>query len=104
MNIVLVHSILGLQPFESPAPTAGSFGGVTELRFFLPYQAFTKAHLRGQEISDGVVTVSSAKWGIFDPHLWPGDHADEIGHDLDLPISKPDAVTQDRYEQIVLRF
>jgi len=61
-------------------------------------------HVRGREVSDGVVTVSSATWGTFDPNLWPGDHADEIGHDLDRPLKMPDADTLHRYERIVLRF
>jgi len=73
-------------------------------RFFLPYHAFINVHSQGKELSDGVVAVSSAKWGIFDPNLWPGDHADEIGHNLDSPFTKPDEDTLRRYEQIVLRF
>ncbi|MDZ7288559.1 MAG: hypothetical protein ONB44_02355 [candidate division KSB1 bacterium] len=35
------------------------------------------------EENDGLVTVASAQWGTFDSDLWPADHADEIGHDLD---------------------
>ena len=34
------------------------------------------------EDNDGLVSLSSASWGIG-PELWPTDHADEIGHDLD---------------------
>lgn len=82
----------------------GRAGLVPTSRFFLPYYEFIKAHVRGREVSDGVVTVSSAMWGTFDPNLWPGDHADEIGHDLDLPLHMPDTDTLHRYEQIVLRF
>ena len=82
----------------------GRAGPVPTSRFFLPYYEFIKAQVRGREVSDGVVTVSSAMWGTFDPNLWPGDHADEIGHDLDRPLDIPDADTLQRYERIVLRF
>lgn len=34
------------------------------------------------EDNDGLVTLSSAIWGTG-PELWPADHLDEIGHDLD---------------------
>jgi triacylglycerol lipase len=34
------------------------------------------------EDNDGLVAISSASWGL-DPEIWPADHADEIGHDLD---------------------
>jgi triacylglycerol lipase len=34
------------------------------------------------EDNDGLVSLSSATWGTG-PELWPADHADEIGHDLD---------------------
>jgi triacylglycerol lipase len=34
------------------------------------------------EDNDGLVTLSSASWGDG-PELWPADHADEIGHDID---------------------
>ena len=63
-----------------------------------------KAHSKDRELSDGVVAVSSAKWGIFDPNLWLGDHADEIGHNLDQPLGEPEADTLQRYEQMVMRF
>ena len=82
----------------------GRAGLVPTSRFFLPYYEFIKAQVRGREVSDGMVAVSSAMWGTFDPNLWPGDHADEIGHDLDRPFTKPDPDTLHRYEQIVLRF
>ena len=82
----------------------GRSGLIPTSRFFLPYYEFIKVHSRGKELSDGVVTVSSAQWGTFDTDLWPGDHADEIGHDLDSPIRQPDKPTLDRYEKIVLQF
>ena len=34
------------------------------------------------EVNDGLVALGSETWGIG-PELWPADHADEIGHDLD---------------------
>lgn len=34
------------------------------------------------EDNDGLVTLGSATWGDG-PELWPADHADEIGHDID---------------------
>lgn len=82
----------------------GRAGLVPTSGFFLPYYEFIKAHVRGREVSDGVVAVSSAIWGTFDSNLWPGDHADEIGHDLDRPLATPPDETLDRYERIVLRF
>jgi hypothetical protein len=82
----------------------GRTGLVPTSNFFLPYYEFIKAHVRGREVSDGVVAVSSAMWGTFDPNLWPGDHADEIGHDLDRPLAMPDAETLQRFERIVFRF
>lgn len=56
------------------------------------------------EDNDGLVTLSSATWGDG-PELWPADHADEIGHDIDhgfqtLP-SNFDCL--ERYEVIVTR-
>jgi triacylglycerol lipase len=82
----------------------GRAGLVPTSNFFLPYYEFIKAHVRGREVSDGVVAVSSAMWGTFDPNLWPGDHADEIGHDLDRPLAMPKAETLQRFERIVFRF
>jgi triacylglycerol lipase len=37
------------------------------------------------EPNDGLVSHSSATWGDG-PELWPADHADEIGHNLDLGL------------------
>lgn len=34
------------------------------------------------EDNDGLVSLSSAAWGEG-PELWPADHLDEVGHDLD---------------------
>lgn len=41
------------------------------------------------EDNDGLVSLSSATWGSG-PELWPADHLDEIGHDLDQGVeSRP---------------
>ncbi|HYM00422.1 MAG TPA: hypothetical protein VEZ90_15820 [Blastocatellia bacterium] len=49
-----------------------------------------KHEVPGEE-NDGLVAVGSAAWGTMDRNLWPADHADEIGHNLDkLPVGKPD--------------
>ena len=72
--------------------------------FFLPYYRYIQATLRGQEDSDGLVAISSARHGEFDGDLWPCDHAGEIGHNLDLPLHEPDADTLQRFDSIVLRF
>ena len=70
--------------------------------FFLPYHEFIR--ICDGEVSDGVVGVSSAKWTGFDSNLWPADHADEIGHDLDQPLQPLDGATRDRYDAIVAQF
>lgn len=79
----------------------GRPGAIPTSLFFLPYHEFITAHSLGEEISDGVVTVSSAKFGDFDSDLWPTDHADEIGHNLDVPLAGPDPLILQRYRKIV---
>jgi triacylglycerol lipase len=56
--------------------------------FFLFYEYISA--LTGQP-NDGLVTVPSAQWGQFDGNLWPADHADEVGTNLDTlgPSSFP---------------
>ena len=56
------------------------------------------------ERGGGVAAVSSARWTGFDSNLWPGDRADEIGHDLDRPLQPPDPATLERYAAIVQQF
>ena len=53
------------------------------------------------EANDGLVTVSSAKWGAFDEQLWPTDHADEVGHNLDNLLAFDAAGVLGRYMRIV---
>lgn len=57
------------------------------------------------EPNDGLVTVSSASRGESEPVLWPADHADEVGHDLDRGfLSKPTHFDHlDEYSNIVKR-
>lgn len=59
----------------------GRIGGLRTSLILLPAYEFIKRET-GQ-VNDGIVTISSAAWGEFDTNLWPADHADEIGHDLD---------------------
>jgi triacylglycerol lipase len=51
--------------------------------------------------NDGLVTVSSAKWGSFDPAPWPGDHAEETGYNLDNLVVSPDFPYLAKYDQII---
>src|SRR5579864_2607166 len=70
--------------------------------FFFPYYEFIR--ICEGEANDGVVAASSAKWKGFDPNLWPADHADEIGHDLDGPLQPPNPATLARYDAIAAQF
>jgi len=51
----------------------------------LLYPAYKYIKKKTSEANDGLVALSSAKWGEFDSQLWPADHVEEIGHDLDRP-------------------
>jgi triacylglycerol lipase len=59
---------------------------------------------RTGEDNDGLVSLGSATWGEG-PELWPADHADEIGHNLDLGLQAPPAHFDylARYEALVDR-
>ena len=70
--------------------------------FFFPYYEFIR--IVDGEVSDGVVSVSSAQWKNFDSDLWPGDHLDEVGHDLDHVERPSSRELLDRYLAIVARF
>jgi triacylglycerol lipase len=80
----------------------GRAGFLPTSAFFLAYHEFIR--LCDGEASDGVVGVSSAKWTGFDPNLWPADHADEIGHDLDRALEPLSQAIRDRYDAIVAEF
>ena len=71
--------------------------------FFLPYYGYIRLQNVMSKDSDGVVPVSSARWTGFDENLWPCDHADEIGHDLNLPLQSPSAEALDRFDRIAQR-
>jgi len=49
----------------------------------LLYPAYKYINQKTSEANDGLVALSSAKWGEFDSQLWPADHMEEVGHDLD---------------------
>lgn len=55
------------------------------------------------QVNDGLVTVAAAQWDGFDPNLWPADHADEIGHDLDRLLEAPHFDHLARYDELVRR-
>ena len=56
------------------------------------------------EANDGLVSLSSATWAGA-PELWPADHLDEIGHNLDLgPQGRPTHFDYlEKYEALVDR-
>jgi triacylglycerol lipase len=62
---------------------AGRASGRPAAKILYPAYKYIKEKTR--EDNDGLVAVTSAQWGEFDARLWPADHADEIGHDLDRP-------------------
>lgn len=39
--------------------------------------------------NDGLVTIESARFGTFDEDTWPGDHAEEVGYNLDNLLVPP---------------
>ncbi len=53
------------------------------------------------EANDGLVTLTSAKWGAFDPNTWPCDHALEVGNNLDNLLIPPAFPWLAKYDQIV---
>jgi triacylglycerol lipase len=61
-------------------------------------------HDRTGEDNDGLVALGSATWGDG-PELWKADHADEIGHNLDLGLlARPDHFDYlTKYESLVVR-
>jgi triacylglycerol lipase len=62
---------------------AGRTNGRPTAKILYPGYKYIKEKTR--EDNDGLVAVASAQWGEFDSRLWPADHLDEIGHDLDHP-------------------
>ena len=87
----------GVQYF-SVAGRGRDAGGPTAHILSVAYQ-YIKRTAAGP--TDGLVPVESAKWGAVDGDLWPADHADEIGHNLDDPLGKPTFEHLERYDAIV---
>ncbi len=69
----------------------------------LLYPAYKYIKSKTGEQNDGLVSLSSAQWGEFDGALWPADHADEIGHDLDHIGLRPSFDHLAAYRKIVER-
>jgi len=70
----------------------GREGGLPACRILLLPHSRIKQVTRDGEENDGMVSVSSAIRGNRDGALvWPADHADEIGHNLDggSPLAQP---------------
>jgi triacylglycerol lipase len=63
---------------------AGIFGTASALLLFGQYLLASTGRR-----NDGLVTVDSASWGTFDPTTWPGDHAEEVGYNLDNLVQPP---------------
>lgn len=53
------------------------------------------------EANDGLVAATSARWGAFDPSLWPADHTEEVGWNLDNLLIPPDFPYLDKYDALV---
>jgi triacylglycerol lipase len=53
------------------------------------------------ERNDGMVSLSSAEWGSFDPNTWPSDHAEEVGNNIDNLFVAPTFPYLAKYDQIV---
>ena len=52
-----------------------------------PIFVLTHGYIRSEtgEENDGLVTLKSAQYGAFQQPTWAGDHADIVGHNLDIP-------------------
>jgi hypothetical protein len=90
---------------DNPAVAYFSVAGAGRSEFpetcgtFLLFHKYISA-LTG-EANDGLVAVSSAKWGTFDPNTWPYDHAEEVGNNLDNLLLPPAFPWLAKYDQIV---
>ena len=78
----------------------GRDGAVPTAEVLLPFHEYITKKT-GQP-NDGLVAVESARWDGFDEDLWPADHADEIGHDLN-PFEKFRFNHLERYDAIIRR-
>jgi hypothetical protein len=57
--------------------------------------------LCGEPDNDGLVSVRSASRACSPFAIWHDDHAGLVGHDLDHPLSAPNSIHLNRYEQLV---
>jgi triacylglycerol lipase len=91
---------------NDPAVAYFSAAGSGRMRFpstsapLLLFHGYISA-VTGQP-NDGLVSVGSAKWGTLDPITWPGDHAEEVGYNLDNMLVAP-AFYIAKYDDIVAR-
>ena len=69
----------------------------------IPFYRYIKS--KTKEANDGLVTASSALRWKNDAEIWPADHCDETGHNLDSldPKATPDFDYLAGYERIVHR-
>jgi triacylglycerol lipase len=79
----------------------GRPGVCSTAAIFLPLHRYIRA--RTGEPNDGLVTLSSARWGEFDPNLWPCDHVEEIGRDMDHPFGTARFDYLRRYDELADR-
>lgn len=87
--------------YFSYAGRGRSEGRATSLPL-LPTHQFIR--LRTGEENDGLVSVASAAWGPEFVEVWPCDHVDEVGHDLDRAgLATPAPSHLARYWAIVQR-
>jgi triacylglycerol lipase len=79
---------------------SGRVGGLRTCALLLPTYALISAS--GDSNNDGLVSVESATWGQR-IDVWAGDHADEIGHNLDQGLIAPTSAFNhlEKYEIIV---
>jgi len=68
---------------------------------FLLFHKYIAA-LTGEQ-NDGLVTVASAKWGTLDPNIWPADHGEEVGNNLDNLLLPPAFPWLAKYDQMLAR-
>ena len=64
---------------------SGRAGSRPTAVLLLPTHALISAKARGQP-NDGVVALESARYGEFQQPVWPCDHVDMVGYNLDNPL------------------
>jgi triacylglycerol lipase len=53
------------------------------------------------DANHGLIAVTSAKWGTFDPNLWEADRAEEAGYNLDNLLIPPDFPYLAKYDALL---